>query len=67
LGGGAFILLKGGPIGPESAKQAEIRLAIFLKVLQVAGFGTKVPPRAPDRARELGMSARFPPDMANLP
>jgi hypothetical protein len=38
LGGGAFVLLKGGPTGPETAKQPEIRLAIFLKILQVAGL-----------------------------
>jgi hypothetical protein len=31
--GGAFILLKVGCKGPETAKQAEIRLAILLKIL----------------------------------
>ena len=35
MGGGAFILLKTGRAGPESAKQAEIRLAILLKILRI--------------------------------
>jgi hypothetical protein len=38
MGGEAFILLKTGRHGPESTKQAEIRLAILLKILQIAGF-----------------------------
>jgi len=33
MGGGAFILLKGGP---ESTKRAKIRLAILLKILHIA-------------------------------
>jgi hypothetical protein len=33
MGGGAFILLKVGREGPETAEQAEIRLAILLKIL----------------------------------
>jgi hypothetical protein len=33
MGGAAFILLKVGRSGPESAKQAEIRLAILPKIL----------------------------------
>ena len=36
MGGVAFILLKAGRQGPESAKQAEIRLASLLKILQIA-------------------------------
>jgi len=40
MGGGAFILLKAGRLWPESAKQAEIRLAILLKILHIARFGT---------------------------
>jgi len=36
MGGGAFILLKAGRLWPESAKQAEIRLAILLKILHIA-------------------------------
>jgi hypothetical protein len=35
MGGAAFILLKAGPSGPETAKQAEIRLAGLLKVLAI--------------------------------
>ena len=35
MGGGAFILLKVGRPRPESAKQAEIRLAILLKILRI--------------------------------
>ena len=35
MGGGAFILLKADRRRPESAKQAEIRLAILLKILQI--------------------------------
>jgi hypothetical protein len=38
MGEGAFILLKGGRRWRKSAKQAEIRLAILLKILQIAGF-----------------------------
>jgi hypothetical protein len=40
MGGGAFILLKVGRPRPESAKQAEIRLAILLKILHTPRFGT---------------------------
>jgi hypothetical protein len=36
MGGGAFILLKGGHLGPKSAKQAENRLAALLKILRIA-------------------------------
>jgi hypothetical protein len=39
MGGGAFILLKAGRYWPESAKQAETRLAILLKILQIARSG----------------------------
>jgi len=36
MGGGAFILLKSGRTGPESAKQVEIRIADSLKILAIA-------------------------------
>jgi hypothetical protein len=36
MGGGAFILLKGGQAGPESTKRAKIRLAILPKILHIA-------------------------------
>jgi len=39
MGGGAFILLKVSHCWPETAKQAEIRLANLLKILWIAGFG----------------------------
>lgn len=35
MGGAAFILLKTGLSGPETAKQAEIRLAGLLKILAI--------------------------------
>src|ERR1700722_15213327 len=35
MGGVAFILLKAGLSGPETAKQAEIRLAGLLKILAI--------------------------------
>jgi len=38
MGGETFILLKAGRPRPESAKQAEIRLAILLKILHIAPF-----------------------------
>jgi hypothetical protein len=38
MDGVAFILLKAGRRWPESAKQAEIRLAILLKIVKIAGF-----------------------------
>jgi hypothetical protein len=43
MGGGAFLLLKTGDFGPESSKQAEIRLAILLKILQIARFSAELP------------------------
>jgi hypothetical protein len=39
MGGGTFILLKAGRSWPESAKQAQIRFASLLKILQIARFG----------------------------
>jgi hypothetical protein len=42
MGGGAFLLLKTGRRGPESAKQAEIRLAGLLKILDIAGPGRRM-------------------------
>jgi hypothetical protein len=66
MGDGAFILLKVGCAGPKSAKQAEIRLAGLLKILQTAVSG-----RAKPLAREWtgapgAYSRRFLLDMANL-
>jgi hypothetical protein len=39
MGGGAFILLKTGRRGPESAKQAEIGLASLFKILGIRPSG----------------------------
>jgi hypothetical protein len=44
MGGGCLILLKAGRPGPESAQQAEIRLADLLKILRISR-------RAPKPAR----------------
>jgi hypothetical protein len=35
MGGGGFLLLNAGYSGLESSKQAEIRLSILLKILQI--------------------------------
>ena len=43
MGGGASIPFNGGHPWLESAKQAEIRLAVLLKMLQIADFGTGAP------------------------
>jgi hypothetical protein len=46
MSGGAFILLKSGQNGPETAKQAEIRLANLQKILGIgASGGLKRSPR----------------------
>jgi hypothetical protein len=66
MSGGGFIPLKAGGARPESAKQAEIRLANLLKILSIGGFGGQSP--WPGRNRcIIAISARFLPDMANLP
>jgi hypothetical protein len=41
MGEGTFILLKAGRCGQKSAKQAEIRLAVLLKILGIAYGGLK--------------------------
>jgi hypothetical protein len=48
MGGGAFILLKAGRLGQESAKQAENPLASLLKVLHIACPGRKFARRGPE-------------------
>jgi hypothetical protein len=48
MGGGAFILLKGGQAGPESTKRAKIRLAILPKILHIA------PSEERDRLANIG-------------
>jgi hypothetical protein len=49
MGGGGFIPLKAGRARPESAKQAEIRLANLLKILRIAGFWKPKPWRGRKR------------------
>jgi hypothetical protein len=61
--GRLFFLLKAAIPGPESAKQAEIRLAILPKILGIGRSG---------RQNSLGAHAmvvrlQIPPDMANWP
>jgi hypothetical protein len=53
MGGGTFILLKAGRPWPESAKQAEIRLVVLLKMLQIAHFGTEALARDENDIRRL--------------
>jgi hypothetical protein len=43
MGGGTSILLKAGRARPESAKQAEIRLANLWRILRIARFGATKP------------------------
>jgi hypothetical protein len=50
MGGGAFLLLKTGRQVPESAKQAEIRLAILLKILKIVRFWRRKPWRGRAKA-----------------
>jgi hypothetical protein len=45
MGGGAFLLLKAGDSGPESSKQAEIRLAGLLKILAIGAPPWRKVPR----------------------
>jgi hypothetical protein len=65
MGGGAFILLKVGHPWPETAKQAEIRLANLLKILRERRIWRRK--RFARRKRTCdGCISRFPRDMANL-
>jgi hypothetical protein len=45
MGNGAFVLLKAGSRGPKTAKQVEIRLAVLLKILEIAGLGHETRPQ----------------------
>jgi hypothetical protein len=62
MGGGAFILLKVGRIGPESSEHAEIRIANLWKILSISGLGAR---KASQSGGDLGMVG-FPWDMDNL-
>ena len=66
MGGGTFILLKAGRGRLESAKQTEIRLAVLLKMLQTAHFGTGALATGEKDTRWLCL-LRFPRDMDNSP
>jgi hypothetical protein len=65
IGAAAFILLKAGVLGPESAKQAEIRLAGLLTILCIGRCESKNP-LAERGGHMQGLWAReLPRDMAN--
>jgi hypothetical protein len=66
MGGGAFIRLKVGRLGPESAKQTEIRLAILPKILWIGGVGR--PKTLANGAKDMQWSCfhQLPLDMANF-
>jgi hypothetical protein len=67
MGGGAFILLKGGQAGLESTKRAKIRLAILPKILHIAPSEDAI--ASPISKKEHGRLylRRFLRGMANLP
>ena len=48
MSGGAFILLKGSRIGPNTAKQAEIHLVNLLKILSIPVSAGQTPPPGPN-------------------
>jgi hypothetical protein len=62
MGGGAFLLLKAGLIGPKTGKQVETRVAILLKVLPIRGK----PARTTQKIAWGLYLGHVPPDMANL-
>jgi hypothetical protein len=72
MGGGAFVLLKGGRAGPESSNQVEICLASLLKILCIGRsarpnlLSRQGGPRTEMMLVGLNFSA-IPRDMANLP
>jgi hypothetical protein len=67
MGGGTSILLKTGRSAPESAKQPEIRLAIFLKVLHTARSRGENPLGNGGRHMLRLCGRELPLDMANCP
>jgi hypothetical protein len=67
MDGGAFIWLKGARIGPKSAKQAESRLAIFVKTLSIAQpKGVQIRAGAGKEPARVVFAAILP-DIANVP
>ena len=67
MDGGAFLPLKAGDSRPESSKQAEIRLAVLLKILQIRLFRRRKAPATGGRDMRWLYLQRFPLDMANSP
>ena len=67
MGGGTFILLKAGDSRPESSKQAEIRLAVLLKILHIRPFRRRKALAREARGVQWLYLQRFPLDMANSP
>jgi hypothetical protein len=67
MGGGAFILLKSVPAVPESTQQAENRVAVLRKILQIACFWGAIGPRKARKNPWWLHLKRFLGDMANLP
>jgi hypothetical protein len=67
MGDGAFLLLKAGDFRPESSKQAEIRLAILLKILQIRLFRRRKALAREGRDVQYLCLPPFPLDMANSP
>jgi hypothetical protein len=67
MGEGAFRLLKTSRLRPETAKQAEICLATFLKILLIARFGSARSDRKlPADDTQGGIGVGLPLEMANL-
>jgi hypothetical protein len=66
MGGGTFILVNAGRAWPESAKQAEIRLATLLKMLQIAHFGTAALASG-QKGHPMVVFTAISPDVANTP
>ena len=67
MGGAAFILLKAGLSGPETAKQAKIRLAVLLKILHIRPFRRRKALAKGGTDMQWLYLRRFPLDMANSP
>jgi hypothetical protein len=67
MGGGAFLLLKAGDSRPESSKQAEICLAVLLKILHIRLFRRRKALAKGETDMQWLYLQRFPLDMANSP
>jgi hypothetical protein len=67
IGAAAFILLKAGVSGQESAKQAEIRLAGLPTILCIGRCGSENPLAERDVHMQWLWERELPQDMANWP